>query len=147
MKAGTLYTMCLDLFSPLQIAVNLSVPLSPHHLCWPALCILRNQEVNVRNTVPDLLFHNTNFFLFFFFFAFLQKNIMVMNKNLGCMVLLPLFFVRRRKRGSELLTGNPLKLELVHNLLLTTLDWSADYFQFARAQVWWSDVEIMYLTW
>lgn len=94
-----------------------------------------------RSTFPQ-----QKLFSFFFFFAFLQKNIMVMNKNLACMVLLPLFFVRRRKRGSELFTGNPLKLELVHNLLLTTLDWSTDYFQFAHAQAWWSDVEIMYLT-
>ena len=62
------------------------------------------------------------------------------------MGLLPLFFVRRRERGSELFTGNHLKLELMHNLLLTTLDWNTDYFQFARAQVWWSDAEIMYLT-
>lgn len=71
----------------------------------------------------------------------------MMNKDLGYMVLLPLLFARRRKRGSELFTGNHLKLELMHNLLLTTLDWNTDYFRFAHVQVWWSDVEIVYLTW
>lgn len=112
------------------------MPHSPsRHLWWPALCPLGDQEINVINTNTDLLFPKTIFFL-------LKKNI-VMHNNLGYMVLLPLLFVRKRKRGSEWFTDNYLKLQFLNNLLLTTLDWNSDYFQFA--QVCWS-AEIMYLT-
>lgn len=93
-----LYTMCLDYFPLLRIVVNLNVPFSSYQLWWPAVRILRNQDVNVWNTKllfpsticllslsPFLPLYSLPCFLPSFLISFLpfHKDVMVLSKNCG----------------------------------------------------------------